>query len=89
MHFFEGGGGGRMKEFSLGALLGTGAILIIVGVALMFTHQNQEVAFQLHLLDKYNDNYHWRSVGDAYFGVSGIVVGGVMMAVAAIVARWP
>jgi drug/metabolite transporter (DMT)-like permease len=78
-----------MKGFSLGALLGTGAVLILVGVVLMFTHQNHEVAFQLRLLDKYNDNYHWRSVGDAYFGVSAIIVGGVMMAVTAIVARWP
>ena len=78
-----------MKGFSQGALLGAGVVLIIVGVVLMFTHQTQEVAFQHHLLDKYNDNYHWRSVGDAYFGVSAVVVGGVMMAVAAIVARWP
>lgn len=78
-----------MKGFSQGALLGAGVVLIIVGVVLMFTHQNHEVAFQNHLLDKYNDNYHWRSVGDAYFGVSAIVVGGVMMAVAAVVARWP
>jgi len=78
-----------MKEFSQGALLAAGVGVIVAGLVLMFMHQNHEVAFQLHLLDKYNDNYHWRSVGDAYFGVSGIVVGGVMMAVAAIVARWP
>jgi multisubunit Na+/H+ antiporter MnhB subunit len=78
-----------MKEFSQGALLAAGVGVIVAGLVLMFMHQNHEVAFQLHLLDKYNDNYHWRSVGDAYFGVSAIVVGGVMMAAAAIVARWP
>ena len=78
-----------MKQFSQGALLAAGVGLIVAGLVLMFTHQSQEVAFQNHLLDKYNDNYHWRSVGDAYFGISAIIVGGVMMAVAAVVARWP
>ena len=78
-----------MKEFSQGAVLVAGIGLVVAGVVLMFTHQSYEATFQGYLLYEFHDNYHWRSVGDAYFGVSAIVVGGVMMAVAAIVARWP
>jgi hypothetical protein len=78
--------GARMKDFSQGALLVVGIGLTVVGVVLMFTHQYYEANFQSYLLHEFHDNYHWRSFGDAYFGVSAIVVGGVMMA---IVARWP
>jgi ABC-type phosphate transport system permease subunit len=81
--------GARMKELSLGSLLVVGIGLTIVGVVLMFTHQYYQANFQGYLLHEFHDNYHWRSFGDAYYGVSAIVVGGVMVAVAAIVARWP
>ena len=78
-----------MKEFSQGAVLVAEIGLIVAGVVLMFMHQSYEATFQGYLLHEFHDNYHWRSFGDAYYGVSAIVVGAVMMAVAAIVARWP
>jgi ABC-type phosphate transport system permease subunit len=80
-----------MKRLSEFVLLAAGLALIVVGVRLMFDHQEAEVAFQQNLLEVFEKDYHWRSIGDANFGVSAIVVGALMVTVSATleaVMRW-
>ncbi len=77
-----------MRRFAEGALLVVGFGVIIIGIMLMFKHQEYEANFQNHLLSEFHNEYHWRSVGDTYTGVSAIVVGALMMAVSAVTARF-
>jgi drug/metabolite transporter (DMT)-like permease len=71
----------------VGLLLVAGIGVIVIGVILMFTHQSHEVEFQQALLAKFGSDYHWRSVGDTFTGVAALVVGALMMAVAALAPR--
>jgi drug/metabolite transporter (DMT)-like permease len=78
-----------MKRFSQAALMVVGFGVIVAGVLLIFRHEDYEVAFQNHLLSEFHGDYHWRSIGNAYTGIGAIVVGALMMAVSAVVARLP
>jgi hypothetical protein len=71
-----------MKQFTEAALPVVGLGVIVIGVVLMFTHQAYEANFQNHLLDKFDKDYHWRSIGDSYTGL-----GALMMAASAVLAR--
>lgn len=73
-----------MKRLSEFALLAGGVALMVVGGVLMFMHQYYETNFQAKLLETFGQEYHWRPMGDASFGVSAIVVGALMVAVSAI-----
>lgn len=77
-----------MKRFSQFALMAVGLGVIITGLWLMHEHQANEFDFQKRLLNYMTTEYHWRSIGVAYGGIAAVVVGAVMMAVAAIVARF-
>jgi drug/metabolite transporter (DMT)-like permease len=76
-----------MKQFSEAALLVVGFGVIVIGVVLMFTHQSYEASFQNHLLDRFDKDYHWRSIGDTYTGLGAVAVGALMMAASAVLAR--
>jgi drug/metabolite transporter (DMT)-like permease len=78
---------GRIMRFPVGALLWVGIGVIVVGIVLMFTHQAHEVQFQQSLLKEFHSDYHWRSVGDTYAGISAIAAGALMMVVAALAPR--
>ena len=78
-----------MKQFSQGALLVVGFGLVVVGVMLMFRHQEHQATFQNHLLSEFHGDYHWRSIGDPYIGLGAAAVGALTMAVGAVVARLP
>ncbi len=80
-----------MKRLSEFVLLAAGLALIVVGVRLMFDHQEADAAFQQSLLKVFGQDYQWRSIGDANFGVSAIVVGALMLTASAILevmTRW-
>jgi uncharacterized protein YjeT (DUF2065 family) len=74
-----------MRQYSEAALLVAGIALVVVGAVLMFMHQDYEANFQQHLLDKFGPDYHWRSVGGAYFGLGAIIVGAFLMTASALV----
>jgi drug/metabolite transporter (DMT)-like permease len=74
-------------RFPVAALLWVGIGVIVVGVVLMFTHQAYEVKFQHALLKEFHNDYHWRSVGDTYAGISAVAAGALMMVVAALAPR--
>jgi uncharacterized protein YjeT (DUF2065 family) len=74
-----------MRQYSEAALLVAGIALVVVGAVLMFMHQDHEANFQQHLLDKFGPDYHWRSVGGAYFGLGAIIVGAFLMTASALV----
>lgn len=80
-----------MKRLSEFVLIAAGVALIVVGSVLMFMHQYCETSFQTKLLATFGQDYQWRSIGDANFGVSVIVVGALMLTASAIlevVTRW-
>jgi uncharacterized membrane protein len=76
-----------MKQYTEAALLVVGFGVIVIGIVLMFTHQAYEANFQNHLLDKFDKDYHWRSIGDSYTGLGALAVGALMMAASAVLAR--
>ena len=67
-------------------LTAAGIGLIAVGSILMCQHQQFEMGFQYRLLDKLGPDYHWRSIGDGYFGLGAVIAGTFLMTVAVIVA---
>jgi drug/metabolite transporter (DMT)-like permease len=76
-----------MKQVPAVALLLVGIGVIVVGVVLMFKHQQYEADFQNHLLSEFHGDYRWRSIGDDHAGLGAVVVGALMMTVSAVVAR--
>jgi drug/metabolite transporter (DMT)-like permease len=76
-----------MKYVPAAALLLVGIAVIGVGIVLMFKHQQYEADFQNHLLSEFHGDYRWRSIGDDHAGLGAVVVGAVMMAVSAMLAR--
>ena len=78
-----------MKRLAEGALLGVGFCVIVVGLVLMFKHQILQAKFQNHLLSVFNADYKWHSIGEDYAGVATAIVGALMMAFSAVVARRP
>jgi hypothetical protein len=76
-----------MKTFSQIALIVVGLGVIYFGGHLLLQREMNEFAFQKDLLATFKADYHWRSMGVAYGGIAAVIVGAVMMAVAAIVAR--
>jgi hypothetical protein len=78
----------HMKEYSQAALLVVGIGVIGAGFTLMFLHQSNEFEFQKSLLAVFRTDFHWRSIGTPYGGIAAVIVGAVMVAVAAITARF-
>jgi hypothetical protein len=74
-------------RFAVAALLWVGIGVVVVGIVLMFTHQSYEMQFQQTLLKEFHNDYHWRSIGDTYAGISAIAAGALMMVVAALAPR--
>lgn len=64
-----------------------GIAVITIGGVLMFCQQAQEAHFQELLLSKFGHDYHWRSVGGTYTGLGALVVGALMMVLAALSPR--
>ena len=71
-----------MKRITEAALLVVGFGVIVIGIVLMFMHQDYEADFQKQLLHEFHTDYHWRSIGDTYTGL-----GALMMAASAVLAR--
>jgi uncharacterized membrane protein len=76
-----------MKRITEAALLVVGFGVIVIGIVLMFMHQDYEADFQKQLLHEFHTDYHWRSIGDTYAGLGALAVGALMMAASAVLAR--
>ena len=76
-----------MKVISQSVLLVVGIGVIYGGFQVMCQHQAREFEFQNSLLKVFQTGYHLQPIDVPYGGIAAVVVGAVMIAVAAIVAR--
>ena len=77
-----------MKVFSQIVLLFVGIGVIYAGFEVLRQHQASEFEFQKSLLNVFQTGYHLQAIDVPYGGIAAVVVGAVMIVIAAIVARF-
>ena len=76
-----------MKVFSQIVLLLVGIGVIYAGFEVLLQHQASEFEFWKCLLAVFQTGYHLQAIDVPYGGIVAVIVGAVMIAIAAIVAR--